>query len=472
MTKTKQKTDLTRGALLPQIILFSLPLIATSILQLLFNTADTIVVGRWGGDTPAECETALAAVGSCTALITLFVNLFLGLSVGAGMCVAHDIGAKRDREVQKTVHTSVITALGAGAVVTVIGFLTTGWALGMMGTDAKVLPEATKYIYAYFCGMPANMLYNYCASILRSKGDTVRPLIFLSVAGVANVGMNLIAVLILRWGAMGVGVATALSQWVSCILIVIYMMRMEGCCRIELSKLCFDFQKFKRIISVGIPAGLQSMLFSISNILIQSSINSLGPTVVAANTTSQNVNNYIYAGQNSLYHTALTFVAQNAGARNYRRMKRASAYCVVVVTVVGLFLGTVMHIFSEPLLSIFSPDNPDVVMYAQVRNVIFCFTYFLCGIMEVGSGILRGIGKSMISMIVSLIGSCVLRIVWIYTVFQWIPVENTVENIFLRMRVLYISYPVTWIITSAAIFIVCFYEFRSFKRKLDQNLLS
>lgn len=462
---TKQKKDLTQGALLPQILMFSLPLIATSILQLLFNTADTIVVGRWGGDTPEECKTALAAVGSCGSLITLFVNLFLGLSVGAGICVAHDIGAKQEEEVKKTVHTAVLTALGAGVLVTVLGFLTTSWALRMMGTDESVLPEATKYIYAYFCGMPANMLYNYCASILRSKGDTVRPLIFLSIAGVANVVMNLVAVLVFHWGAMGVGAATAVSQWVSCILVVIYMMRMDGPCRIELSQLRPDWIKFKRILVVGLPAGLQSMLFSISNILIQSSVNSFGPTIVAANTTAANLNNYIYASQNSLYHTALTFVAQNAGARNYKRMKQSVICCIMVVIVVGLGIGGLMHLFSDGLLGIFSPDNPEVVMYAQVRHVMFCFTYFLCGIMEVGTGMLRGLGKSFVPMIVSLIGSCVLRVVWIYTVFAWLPIENTVENTVFRMQMLYVSYPITWVLTSAALYLMGVFEFRRFKRE-------
>lgn len=470
MTNDKQKRDLTQGPLIPQIILFTLPLIATSILQLLFNTADTIVVGRWGGSTPEECETALAAVGSCGSLITLFVNLFLGLSVGAGIVVAHDIGAKRENEVQKTVHTAVITALVAGLLVTVLGFLTTRWALILMGTDESVLPEATKYIYAYFCGMPANMLYNYCASILRSKGDTVRPLIFLSIAGIANVGMNLVAVLIFHWGAMGVGVATALSQWVSCILIIIYMMRMDGPCRIELSKLRLDVVKFKRIIVVGLPAGAQSMLFSVSNILIQSSVNSFGPTIVAANTTASNLNNYLYASQNALYHTTITFVAQNAGANKYKRMKQAVLCCALVVSVVGIVLGLTMHLFSDTLLGIYSPDNPTVVMYAQVRHAMFCFTYFLCGIMEVGSGMLRALDRSMSSMVISLIGSCILRIIWIFTVFNWLPIENTVENTVFRMQMLYISYPITWIITSAALYIMGFFAFRKFKR--EHNLLT
>ncbi len=464
MEKIKKKRDLTQGPIVPQILLFALPMMATAILQLLFNTADTIVVGRWGGDTPEECERALAAVGSCSSLITLFVNLFLGLSVGAGICVAHDIGAKNDDGVRRTVHTAVITALGAGLLVTVLGFLFTRDLLIVMGTDETVLPEATKYIYAYFCGMPANMLYNYCASILRSKGDTVRPLIFLSVAGVANVLFNLFAVLILRWGAMGVGVATALSQWISCFLIVIYMMRMDGPCKIRLSALSADKRKFKRMLVIGLPAGLQSALFSISNILIQSSINSFGPTVVAANTASANLETYIYSTQNTLYHTAMTFVAQTMGAGKYRRMKYSILHCLWIVTVVGLSVGSLIYFFKDTLLGIYAPGNDAVVTYGSVRCFVFSFTYFLCGIMEVGSGALRGIGKSIISMIVSLIGSCALRVVWIFTVFRMLPIENTVDNTKFRLLMLYLSYPVTWIITSAVLFLMFAISFRHLKR--------
>jgi len=464
MEKRKKKQDLTSGPIVPQILLFALPMMATAVLQLLFNTADTIVVGRWGGSTPEECEHALAAVGSCSSLINLFVNVFLGLSVGAGICVAHDIGAKDDDGVRRTVHTAVITALGAGALVTVLGFLFAKNALQLMGTDASVLPEATKYIYAYFCGMPANMLYNYCASILRSKGDTVRPLIFLSVAGVANVVFNLFAVLVLHWGAMGVGVATALSQWISCILIVIYMMRMDGPCKLDLRALRLDKRKFNRITTIGLPAGLQSALFSISNVLIQSSINSFGPAIVAANTAASNLENYIYATQNTLYHAALTFVAQNMGAKNYKRMKHSLLHCLWIVTAVGLSVGGILYLFRTQLLGVYAPGNESVLTFGSVRNFVFCFTYFLCGIMEVGSGALRGIGKSFISMIVSLIGSCALRIVWIFTVFRMLPVENTIENTKFRLFMLYFSYPVTWIITAAVFFVMFALCFKKIKQ--------
>lgn len=464
MSTVKKKKDFTQGALIPQILLFSFPLMITSVLHLLFNTADTIVVGNWGGDTPEECERALAAVGSCSSLITLFVNVFLGLSVGAGVCVAHDIGAKDDEGVQKTVHTAVITALVAGISVTLLGFLLTRPLLILMGTDESVLPEATKYITAYFCGMPANMLYNYCASVLRAKGDTVRPLIFLSIAGVANVLFNLFAVLVLRWGAMGVGAATAISQWISCTLILLYMTHTNDACRIRLSQLRFDLKKFKRMLLIGLPAGIQSALFSISNVLIQSSVNSFGPTIVAANTSAANLDAYIYTVQNSLYHATMTFVAQNMGAGQYKRMKKSVLYCFIVVIAVGLTAGTAIRLFASPLLSIYSPGNPQVIRFGNVRLLVMCSTYFLCGIMEVGCATLRAIGKSFTSMIISLIGSCALRIVWIFTVFSWLPKEDTVENTVFRLTMLYLSYPITWIITSAVLFITCGFCFRRYRR--------
>lgn len=469
MEKAKRQNNLTQGALIPQIILFSLPLIATSVLQLLFNTADTVVVGRWGGATPEECEASLAAVGSCTALISLCVNLFLGLSVGAGICVAHDIGAQRDDEIRKTVHTSIITAVFAGILVTVFGLFASEQLLTWMGTDATVLPEATKYIRAVFCGMPANMLYNYCASILRSKGDTVRPLIFLSTAGIINVLLNLFTVIVLGWGAMGVGVATAVSQWVSCILIVIYMMHMDGPCRIVPSLLHVDREKLKRILVIGLPSGLQSMLFAISNVLIQSSINSFGPTAVAGNTAGSNLDSYVYAAQNALYHAAMTFVAQNAGAKQYKRMKHTVLCCCFMVTVVGLCTSGALYLFGQPLLRIFAPNNESAVQFGMTRLAVFCASYFLCGLMDVGSGVMRGLGKSILPMIVSLLGSCVFRIIWIYTVFQWLPVEETLENTMFRLTMLYVSYPVSWFLTAGVLFLTCFFAMRKYKRTIDAS---
>lgn len=450
MKATAIRNKLTEGPILSRIILFTLPLIATAVLQLLFNTADVMVVGRWGGETAAERETALAAVGSCGALTSLIINLFFGLSVGAGVGVAHGIGAKLYRDVSETVHTAVLASLACGVVVTVFGLCAARPLLIMMGTDPTVLDQAVPYMCAYFCGMPANMLYNYCASMLRSSGDTTRPLIFLSVAGVVNVGLNLVMVIVFHLGALGVGIATAVSHWISCILIVAYMMRYDGPCKIEWRKLRIHRDKLVRIITVGLPAGIQGTLFSFSNVLIQSSINGFGDVAfVAGNTAASNIDGYIYASQNALYHTALTFVGQNLGARKFDRIKRCILWCVVVVTVVGLLFGFLAFLFGEQLLSIFT-DSREVIEAGMVRLSIICTTYFFCGLMEVGCGVMRGFGKSLPPMIVSLIGSCLFRIVWIYSVFAIFPTPV----------ILYISYPLSWGLTALTHFIFCHHTYR------------
>ena len=454
-TLTKTKRDLTEGALLPKIILFTLPLIASSVLQLLFNTADTIVVGRWGGSTPEECEAALAAVGSCGSLINLIVHLFMGLAVGAGICVAHDIGAKRYDDVGRVVHTSVLASLVGGAVVTAIGLIMAPTFLTLMNTPPEVLDEAVPYMRAYFLGIPASMLYNYCAAILRSSGDTARPLAFLSVAGVVNVGLNLVMVLVFHTGALGVGVATAASQWVSCFLIVRYMMRMDGPCRIEWRRLRVDPQKLRKIIFLGLPAGIQSTLFSFSNVLIQSSINSFGRVVVAGNTAGSNLDGYIYAAQNALHHTAITFVGQNFGARKFDRVRKSILLCAVSVVAVGVVMGGVIVLFGEPLLRIFAPEGGAVVAAGMTRLKILGLTYFLCGLMDVGSGILRGFGKPITPMVISLIGSCAFRVVWIYTVFAAFP----------TLQCLYFSYPITWTVTAAVHFILCFVTIKRLEKR-------
>ena len=439
-TKTARNGDLLSGALLPKIILFSLPLMATGILQLLFNTADTVVVGRWGGATPEERETALAAVGSCGALIGVIINFFFGLSVGAGVCTAQSIGAKRYDEVEKVVHTAAITALTLGTLVAIVGMSLARPLLAAMGTDASVLDQAAPYMCAYFAGTPANMLYNYCASILRSKGDTTRPLIFLTIAGVSNVVLNLIMVLVFHMGALGVGIATACSHWISCILIVIHMTRLQDACRLDLRKLRIHRPTLTKMLCIGIPAGIQGTVFSFSNVMIQSSVNSFGKATVAANTAAANLSDYTYMAQNSVYHAALTFVGQCVGARRYDRIRAITLTCLGTVTVVGLTFGILSTVFGEELLAIFSPGNAEVIRIGMVRMRYMCLPYFLCGIMEVGSGVLRGLGKSFTSMAVAIAGVCGIRLVWIFTVFA----------AFRTLEVLYLSYIVTWVITATA----------------------
>jgi len=462
LTQAKKIRDFTEGPILPQIIRFALPLIATGILQLLFNTADIVVVGRWGGDTPEECETALAAVGSCGALINLIVNLFFGLSVGAGVCVAHDVGAKAYDQVEKTVHTSVLASLVSSVFVMAFGIFAARPLLILMGTEESVLGQAVPYMVAYFCGIPANLLYNYCASMLRSTGDTVRPLTFLSVAGVVNVVLNLIMVLVFRLGAVGVGIATAASQWVSCALIVGFMMRTDGPCHLDFRKLRIDGGKLKKIVMIGLPAGVQGTLFSLSNVLIQSSVNSFGKAVVAGNAAAANLDGYVYTSQNALYQTALTFVGQHKGAKKYRRMKKCILWCAISVVTVGLTLGMTMYLFGHPLLEIYAPGNEPAIQTGLLRMSICTTTYFLCGLMEVGSGVMRGLGRSMTSMIVSLMGSCAIRIVWIYTIFAMFP----------TLTMLYISYPISWGLTAATHFLFATFVLRKEERNTEEAQLT
>lgn len=445
-SKTKVK-DFTEGPLLSQIIVFTIPLIFTAVLQLLFNTADTVVVGQYGGESIEARETALAAVGSCGSMINLIVNLFLGLSVGAGVCVAYDIGAQRYDHLEKVVHTAVLSSMICGIGVTVFGVVATRPLLTLMGTAPEVLDEAVPYMIAYFCGMPANMMYNFCASMLRSSGDTVRPLLFLSAAGVVNVGLNLVMVIVFDLGALGVGIATAVSQWVSCILIVAYMMHLDGGCCINFKKLQIDRQVLKRMIVIGLPAGIQGTLFSLSNVLIQSSINSFGKIIVASNTAAVNLEGYIYATQNAVYHAALTFVGQNMGAKKYSRMKKCVFLCIAVVVVVGIVIGMTVLLLGRQLLSLFAPGNEVVINIGMQRLSILASTYFLCGLMEVGCGVMRGLGKSVTPMLVALAGVCLFRILWIYTIFQ---ANHTLFT-------LYLSYPISWIMTATVHYILCIF---------------
>ncbi len=460
--KQKNIKDFTEGPLLGRIILFTLPLIATGVLQLLFNTADTIVVGRWGGNTPEECETALAAVGSCGALINLIVSLFMGLSVGAGVCVAHAVGAREYDKLERIVHTSVIAAVVGGAVVSVFGFLAAEPLLVLMGTEPAVLSQAVPYMQAYFTGILPCLLYNYCAAMLRSTGDTVRPLIFLSAGGIANVILNLIMVLGFHQGALGVGIATSASQWVACIMIILFMRQKDNPCHIDFSKLRIDFKILKKIFLIGIPAGIQNSLFALSNVTIQSSINSLGKVVVAGNTAAQNLEGYIFQVQVAFSNTAVTFASQNMGARKTDRIKRSSLLCLACACVSILFVGGAILLFGEPLLSLYAPDNPVVIEKGMVRLSILALSYMLCGAMDILGGCIRGMGQSILPTVVSLIGVCAFRIVWVFTVFRMVPEH-------FKQQILYISYPISWLLTASVHFLVFCIILRKAKQRFARE---
>lgn len=445
--------NMTEGPILGKMIRFTLPVMASGILQLLFNAADVAVVGQFSG------EAAMAAVGSCGALINLIINLFIGLSVGAGVIAAQDLGAKRYEEVGKLVSTSLTASIIGGVAVMIFGIFMAEPLLLLMDTPEDVLAEAVPYMRAYFCGMPGCLVYNYMAAILRSGGDTKRPLYFLTVAGVVNVILNLVTVLVFGLGAMGVGIATAVSQYVAAGLTVVYMLRMKGYCRI--TGFAVHGKKLLRMVTIGLPAGLQGCMFSLSNVIIQSAVNVYPTVTIAGNTAAGNLEGFVYTAMNSVYQTALTFIGQNVGAGKYERIKKISIQCAGMVLVIGLVLGTGLVLFGDKLLLIYaSGENRDLIVQAGMNRLsVIAATYFLCGLMDVGCGILRGMGKAMQPMIVSLLGSCVFRIIWVFTVCPLFP-----ENIL----ALYISYPISWIVTGGVHYLFCFYFYRKLMKKKKQ----
>lgn len=436
--KKSYEIDMCNGPLFGKILTFSIPLMLSGILQLLFNAADTIVVGRFAGST------ALAAVGSTSSLINLLTNLFIGFSVGANVLVARFYGARKEKEVEDTVHSAILLSLICGILLLLIGITITRQILVWMGTPEDVLGQAALYLQIYFLGMPVMLLYNFGSSILRAIGDTKRPLYYLIFAGIINVILNLIFVIGFHLGVAGVAIATVVSQAVSATLIVRCMTRLEGCCRLNLKQIRLTKDKTKQIMRIGLPAGLQGMVFSLSNVLIQSSVNSFGSIAMAGNTAAMNIEGFIYIAMNTFHQTAMSFTSQNFGAGRQERIRRVLLLCLGMVTTVGLVLGMAAYFAGTPLLSIYSSD-PKVIQYGLLRMSVICTTYCLCGIMDTMVGALRGIGYSFMPMVVSLLGACGLRIIWIFTFFQW----NR------SLFTLYISYPVSWLITGA-VHMICY----------------
>ncbi len=434
----KYEIDMIHGPLLGKILLFTLPLMASSILQLLFNAADIIVVGRYAGSD------ALAAVGSTGALINLLTNMFIGFSVGANVLVARYYGAGKPDEVSETVHTSVMLSIIGGVLLAVIGIIFASPLLELMGTPENVLPLAALYVRIYFAGMPVILLYNYGSAILRAIGDTKRPLYYLAIAGVLNIILNLILVIVFEMSVAGVALATIISQTLSAVLVIRCLMHIEGGCHLDLHQLKIHTNKLWKILQLGLPAGLQGSIFSLSNVLIQSSVNSFGAIAMAGNSAAANIEGFTYVAMNSFYQAAITFVSQNMGAMEFRRIRKIAWQCLACVTVTGALLGNLSFFFGHQLLGIYS-DEAEVIRYGIYRLEVIGTTYFLCGIMDVCVGCLRGIGYSFLPMVVSLLGACGFRILWIFTVFKGHHDLHT----------LYISYPISWAIT-ASVHMICF----------------
>lgn len=431
----KYEIDMCNGPILKKMLLFTLPLMLSSILQLLFNAADIVVVGRFAGDD------SLAAVGSTSSLINLMINLFVGLSVGSNVLAARYFGAKKKEELQDTVHTAMTLSLIGGAILTVIGMVGAPIILKWMQSPPEVFGLSVIYLRVYFAGITANLIYNFGSSILRAIGDTKRPLYYLTIAGAINVSLNLVFVIVFHWGVFGVGLATVLSQVISAFLVVRCLLTEQSDIRLDLKRLGVNKGKLLQIMQIGLPAGFQGMLFSLSNVVIQSSVNSFGATVVAGNSAAQNLEGFVYSGMNAFYQAAISFMGQNVGAGKYHRVNRILLSAQACVITAGFVLSTTVRLFADPLLSLYT-DNPVVVEAGKVRLSIICATYFLCGMMDVMVGALRGIGYSIAPMIVSLLGACAFRLLWIATVFQ-IDRFHMIETV-------YTSYPISWTITFLA----------------------
>ena len=433
MKNASYEIDMCNGPLLGKILRFSIPLMLSGILQLLFNAADIVVVGRFSG------REAMAAVGATSALINLLINIFVGLSVGANVAVARYYGARREKDVSKTVHTAITTSLVSGLFLVILGLTAARPMLELMGTPEDVLDKAVLYMRIYFLGMPVLMFYNFGSAILRAVGDTKRPLYFLFTAGVINAVLNVVFVVQFGMSVDGVGWATVISETISALLVLKTLMGMEGPLRLHLKQLRVHRKHLLQIIKVGLPAGVQGAIFSVSNVLIQSSVNSFGSVAMAGNTAGANIEGFVYTAMNAVYQTSLSFTSQNLGARKYARINKIMITCQGVVMAVGMLLGFGALAGGNVLLRIYSED-PEVIRYGLLRMSVICSTYFLCGMMDCMVGSLRGMGYSVFPMIVSLVGACGLRIVWIFTIFAIWP----------TLTVLYLSYPVSWVVTTMA----------------------
>ena len=441
--------DMCHGPLFGKIIRFSIPLMLSGILQLLFNAADIIVVGRFVGST------ALAAVGSTSSLINLLINLFIGFSVGANVLVARFHGAGRDDEVNETVHTAITLSMISGIFLLILGVTVTRTLLIWMGSPDDVLDQSSLYLKIYFLAMPATLLYNFGSSILRAVGDTKRPLFYLVTAGIINVCFNLFFVIVCHLGVAGVGLATVIAEYISAALIIRCLMRSQGCCHLDLHQLGIVKGKLRQIMQIGLPAGMQGVVFSLSNVLIQSSINSFGSTAMAGNTASMNIENFIYISMNTFQQTAMSFTSQNYGAGKWKRMDKVLRNCILLSVVVSLILGGGSYLFGPELLKIYTSD-PKVIQCGMEILLYTTVTYFMCGLMDLFPGALRGMGYSAIPMLLSIIGTVGTRIVWIFMIF---PRHRSLD-------VLFISYPASWLIT-IILQVICYF----FVRKRIHNPL-
>lgn len=463
--KHKKPVDMTEGPFLKKMIFFAIPLILTGLLQSFYNAADLIVVNLFSSsDAPL-----VGAIGATSALTNLVLGLFMGLSVGSGVLVAHYVGAKRKRDVNKVLHTSVLLSLISGVLIAIVGFLLAERFLIWMNTPSELLPYATVYLRIIFIGTPGSLLYNYIASMLRSAGDSKRPLIFLAISGLVNVGLNIFLVTVFKLDVEGVAIATIVSQYVSAIMAMVYLIRSKGMLHFSFKRLGIDRKKLKRLLYIGIPSGIQGSLFSLSNTLIQAAMNSIdtaadaGGRMIDGFAASSNLENFIYIAMHSIYSVALTFIGQSVGAKKYNNIKKLTLYSLAIVVVLGVGMGAVMMLLHRQLLGLYISSSEVTWSAAVTRFSIIIPTYFLCGMMDTLCGTLRSLNRSVTSMIISLTFTCGLRIIWIHTVFEYF---GTAEALFF-------SYPVSWILSCLMHVIFIVYAAKKLIRSgQNQDLLS
>ncbi len=441
--------DMINGKTLKKMIFFSIPIIFTSVFQLLFNTVDIIVIGRFSGST------ALAGVGATSSLINLLISLLIGISMGISVTMGKYCGARDYKNASDTVHNAIGLAIIAGTILLFVGIIASRPMLELMGTPNEIIDLSVLYMKIFFLGSPAAALYNFGAALLRSIGDTKRPLYFLITSGIVNVVLNLFFVIVLKMSVEGVAIATIIAQYISAIMMILFLKKSTGYMHLDIKKIKLQKEKVKTILRIGLPAGVQGIVFSISNVLIQSSINTFGQLVIAGNTAAINIEGFVYMSMNSIYQSTLSFTSQNMGAKKYHRIDKILLQGLAIVSVVGLVLGIGAYICGDFLLGIFTND-PKVITFGLNRMKIVSATYLLCGLMDVTVGSLRGMGYSILPMIVSLTGACLFRVIWIFTIFQ---IYRTQES-------LYISYPISWILTTIA-HICCYLVIR--KKLLKQN---
>ena len=419
--------------LLKKMVLFALPVLLTNVLQLLYNHADQIVVGQYNGTT------AFAAIGSTGSLVHLIINIFMGISVGVNVAVAHKLGAKKIDDAEKILHTAVIFAVIGGLLVATVGVLFCKTFLRWMKSPADVIDLSSLYLKIYFLGAPFNLLYNFCAAAMRAKGQSQKPLIFLAISGALNVALNLVFVLVFNMSVAGVALATVISQVLSAVLAIISLSKDDGGCKLSLKKLKFDSKSFLTIAKIGFPAGIQSSVFSISNVLIQSTINSYGSVVMAGNTAAQNVESYLHSTAQAVYQSELAFIGQNYGAKKPKNIKKIIFNSYLMLIVAMAVLCSFVLVFDNSVLRIFNPD-PNAIEAAKNRLFINCGFYVLFGAMDLAVGIMRGLGYGVTPMFIALIGVCGTRLVWLAFIYPIAP----------SLQLLYISYPVSWALTLVA----------------------